>query len=74
MSGWLNRIDLGTLSDRELLLLAVQQLNDLCSMVQVQNERIGKLEAWRDKAAGVLLVLMIGVPATVATAIAWLFK
>jgi len=74
MPGWLNRIDLGTLSDRELLLLAVQQLNDLCSMVQVQNERIGKLEAWRDKAAGVLLVLMIGVPATVATAIAWLFK
>jgi len=74
MPGKLNKIELGALSDRELLLLAVQQLNELCGMVQVQNGRIGKLEAWRDKAAGVLLILMIGIPATVAAVIAWLFK
>ena len=59
-------IDLGQCSERELLLLAVQRLNDLASHVEAQNGRIRKLEAWRDQAIGVLIVVSILVSAAIS--------
>lgn len=62
-------IDLGQCSERELLLLAVQRINDLANHVEVQNGRIRKLEAWRDSALGAVAVTSIIVSALVALAI-----
>ena len=62
-------IDLGQCSERELLLLAVQRINDLANHVEAQNGRIHKLEAWRDSALGAVAVISIVVSALVALAI-----
>lgn len=69
MAGHLNEIDLGQLSDRELLLLTAQHVNELATHVATQNGRIGKLEAWRNQAAGVLLILGVLLPIVVSWAI-----
>lgn len=62
-------IDLGDCSERELLLLAVQRINDLASHVEAQNGRIRKMEAWRDQAVGALIVASMLVSALVSLAI-----
>lgn len=63
-------IDLGRLADRDLLILAVQRLNDLASHVEMQNGRIRKLEQYRDQAIGALLIISM----LVSAATAWLIK
>lgn len=69
MAGHLSDIDLGQLSDRELLVLAVTHVNELASHVATQNGRVSKLEAWRNQAVGVLLVVSILASAAVSWAI-----
>ncbi len=64
-----SEIDLGHLDDRELLILAVQRINDLASHVEAQNGRIRKLEAWRDQAVGGLIVASMVVSALVSLAL-----
>ena len=59
-------VDLSGLTDRELLLLTAQHVNELCTHVGVQDGRVGKLEEWRNQAVGVGIVLGVGVPAVVA--------
>lgn len=61
-------LDLGELSDRELLLLTAQHVNELCGHVDRQNGRISKLEQWRNQAIGALAVLTV----LVSAAVSWL--
>lgn len=63
-------IDLGRCSDRELLVLAVQRLNDLANHVEQQNGRVRALESYRDRAIGALVIVSI----LVSAATAWLIK
>lgn len=69
-------VDLATKSEREMLVLTVQRLNDIASHLELMNGsiastkcRIGVLESWRDKATGALAVLMLVVPALVSWAV-----
>lgn len=57
-----NEIKLHDLSDRELLILAVESVNRLTRQVQQQNGRVTQLELWRANAKGALMVLTILVP------------
>ena len=74
-------LELSAKTDRELLLLTAARVNELgssvtelCELLGRQNGRIGSLEAWRDRAVGVLAVLMIVIPAAVSAAIAWIVR
>ncbi len=53
------QIDLAVKSDRELLILSVQTVNELCTHVKVQNGRIRKLEDWRNWMTGGMALLMV---------------
>ena len=64
-----SEIDLGQLDSRELLIIAVQRINDLANHVETQNGRIRKLEAWRDQAVGALIVASMVVSALVSLAL-----
>lgn len=67
-AGPMNDIDLGNLSDRELLLLTAQHVNELCGHVAALNNRTTKLEQWRSQAVGALAILAI----LVSAAVSWL--
>lgn len=49
-----HRIELETKSDRELLLLTVQTLNEVTERLDIQNGRLRSLELWR---AGIVAVI-----------------
>ncbi len=70
----LSEIELAAKTDRELLLLTVMRVNDVCALVQDHKSRMSKLEQWRDKAVGMLAVLGLAVPASVSAFVAWLFR
>lgn len=62
----MSSIDLGNMTDRELLLLTAQHVNELCTHAAAQNGRIDKLEEWRNQAIGVGIVLGVAIPAAVS--------
>jgi hypothetical protein len=70
MSKW-SDIELGKLNERELLLLTAQRVNDIAEHVSAQNGRVCKLEQWRDKAIGALLIVSIVVSTAISLAIAF---
>ena len=63
--GRLGSIPLDNLSDRELLLLSVRGLNELCQKVDRQNSRINKLEDWRNMMIGGMGLLTVIIPTLV---------
>ena len=74
-------IDLGKLSDRELLLLTATRVNALCEHVARQNGRLGKseerleiLEGWRNRTLGVLAVITAAISVAVSVGIALFVK
>ena len=62
----MSSIDLGNMTDRELLLLTAQHVNELCTHAALQNGRLAKLEEWRNQAIGVRIVLGVAIPAAVS--------
>ena len=65
----LGGIPLENLSDRELLLLSVRGLNELCQKVDRQNSRLRKLEDWRNILMGRVGLLTFAIPALVYLAL-----
>lgn len=79
-SQW-QEIDLGKLSDRELLLLTATRVNALCIHVARQNGRLGKseerldlLEGWRNRTLGVLAVVTAAISVAISVAVAVFVK
>lgn len=61
-------IALHDLNDRELLILAVQGVNETREHLRRQNGRIAMLEAWRNLLAGGLAVILALIPIAIALA------
>lgn len=81
MSQQWSEIDLGRLSDRELLLRVAVRVNDLCEHVARQNGRLGKseerleiLEGWRNRTLGVLAVITAAISVAISVAVALFTK
>lgn len=70
-SSWQD-IELDSLSERELLILAVRGVNTACRQLHNQDKRIRRLEDWRNITAGGLgvVVVMITVLIAVVAALA----
>jgi hypothetical protein len=67
------QIPLHNLSDRELLLLAVQRLNEVAADSRAAKRRLDDLEEWRDRALGVLALAGLLIPVVVTVAIKVMF-
>lgn len=58
-----DKIELRDLSDRDLLVLAVQKINSMCVLCEKHNGRLRELETWRWYFSGAIAVVafVIGV-------------
>lgn len=59
-------IDLGDLSERDMLVLLVKGQNDMALLIDRMNSRVDKLEAWRDKAVAITALAVIVIPVGVS--------
>jgi hypothetical protein len=55
-------IDLGDLSERDMLVLLVKGQNDMALLIDRMNSRVDRLESWRDKAVAITALAVIVIP------------
>lgn len=61
----MGNIDTNNKTDRELLILLVDHMNDLTRLASLQNGRVSRLESWRDRILGAIGLLVFSLPITI---------